>query len=82
MIVIYFHRTSGTHVYVGFYNHGVEDTGVEAAVKTVPTDAVKARAERHNERKMLVHLKHNNIAVFHVRLYIFLIKFIITLINA
>ena len=73
VIVIHFHRTSGTHVYVGFYNRGTKKTsGEEAAVKIVPKAAVKAHEERLNEGDMLVqfNLKLDNIAVFNVRLYI------------
>ncbi|KAI0221409.1 hypothetical protein LSAT2_027246, partial [Lamellibrachia satsuma] len=58
--------SSGTRVYVGFYNRLI-NTIEEAAVKVVPTDGNKAKAckERRNEAKLLVlKIKHINIAAF------------------
>ena len=74
LFVIYFHRSSGTRVYVGFYSH-LADTVKEAAVKVLPTDGNKTKActERKNEAQLLaLEIEHINIAAFRVRLYIYI----------
>ena len=69
LIVIYFHRSSGTFVYVGFVCEA--STVEEVAVKVVPLDGNKAKAftERENEAYILVRIDHINITAYCVRLY-------------
>ena len=68
LIVIYFYRSSGTRVYVGF-NSPLVNTVEEAAVKVLPTDGNKKKAlkERNNETKILVRISHINIVAYYVR---------------
>ena len=63
--MVYFHRSSETPVYLGFYSR-LEKTVEEVAVKVVPTDGNKAKACR--EANVLVKINHINIAAFKVRL--------------